>query len=103
MTQFEDLPRNVRVLLLAKLALEMNKYQCVNIYELAKKRHTDVTTYGVSSARCRGSHRAPFHVKQRKRTDRAGRNACLLSDWSRWESTPLVAKHGEPVAIFFHQ
>jgi len=41
MTRFEDLGGNVRALLLAKLALEINAGGCANLHELARKRHTD--------------------------------------------------------------
>ena len=40
MTQFEDLAKNVQTLILAKLAIELNKYQCGNLQELARHRRT---------------------------------------------------------------
>jgi hypothetical protein len=42
MTKFEDLANNVQALMLAKLAMEMNSYRCATLYELARKRQTDV-------------------------------------------------------------
>ena len=44
MNRFEDLPVNVRALLLGKLAIELERHRCVNLYELAKKWNTDITT-----------------------------------------------------------
>ena len=44
MTKFEDLPANVRVLLFAKLALELRTNRCANLYELANKQRTDMVS-----------------------------------------------------------
>jgi hypothetical protein len=41
MTRFEDLPGNVRALLLARLAIEMNAQKALSIYHLAKIREVD--------------------------------------------------------------
>lgn len=43
MTRFEDLPANVKALLLAKLAIELKTNRCANLYELAKRRNTSIT------------------------------------------------------------
>jgi hypothetical protein len=43
MTRFEDLPRNMQALILAKLAVEMDFHKSSNIHHLASKRATDVT------------------------------------------------------------
>jgi hypothetical protein len=42
MKKFEDLPENVRVLLLAKLAMELKTHRCTDIIELSEQHHTDV-------------------------------------------------------------
>lgn len=40
--KFEDLPRNVQALILAKLAVEMNAARAHSIYHLAKMQKRDV-------------------------------------------------------------
>lgn len=42
MVRFEDLPGNLRALILAKLAMEMSAQKASNIQLLAKMRGTDV-------------------------------------------------------------
>jgi hypothetical protein len=42
MTRFEDLPANVRALLLAKLAMELKANRCVNLCELAMRKNLDM-------------------------------------------------------------
>lgn len=42
MAKFEDLPENVRALILAKLATELAAHKSVNLYQLAKLRGTDL-------------------------------------------------------------
>jgi hypothetical protein len=42
MMRFEELPRNIRVLMLSKLVMEMNTLKSHNIHHLAKMRQTDV-------------------------------------------------------------
>ncbi len=44
MNKFEDLPANVRMLMLAKLAIVLRTHRCANLYELAKRQHIDVTS-----------------------------------------------------------
>ena len=44
MNRFEDLPINVKALLLAKLAIELTTHRCTNLHELARKHDTDITT-----------------------------------------------------------
>jgi len=44
MSKFEDLPENIRALILAKLAREMNAHRCATFGELANKKHSDVLT-----------------------------------------------------------
>jgi hypothetical protein len=53
MTKFEDLAHNVQALIMAKLAMEMKTYQSASLYDLASKRHTDLT--GVWRGICRAS------------------------------------------------
>ena len=43
MNRFEDLPPNVKALLLAKLAIVLKTNRCSSLYELAKRRKTDMT------------------------------------------------------------
>ncbi len=54
MTKFEDLPGNIRALMLAKLAMEMKAYHCANFYELATKRRTDTMNLWRSICRSAG-------------------------------------------------
>jgi hypothetical protein len=42
MTRFEELPPNVRALMLAKLAIELRTRKASSIYQLAQKRRTNV-------------------------------------------------------------
>ena len=42
MTKFEDLPKNVQTLMLAKLALELSIHRCANLFELAKRQRLNV-------------------------------------------------------------
>jgi hypothetical protein len=42
--KFEDLPANVRALLLARLAIEMKINRCTSLHQLAKRQQTDVAT-----------------------------------------------------------
>jgi hypothetical protein len=42
--RFEDLPANVRALLLARLAIELRINRCTSLYELAKRRNADMIT-----------------------------------------------------------
>lgn len=42
MAKFEDLPENVRALILAKLAAELAAYKSINLYQLAKMQRTDL-------------------------------------------------------------
>ena len=44
MNKFEDLPANVRALLLARLAIEIKINRCTSLHELAKRQQTDVAT-----------------------------------------------------------
>lgn len=44
MNKFEELPANVRALLLARLAMELMTNRCANLYELAKRQKTDMMT-----------------------------------------------------------
>jgi hypothetical protein len=44
MNRFEDLPANVRALLLAKLAIELKTNRCSSLYELARRQKTDMPT-----------------------------------------------------------
>lgn len=44
MNKFEDLPGNIRALMLSKLAIEMTMQKCVTIRDLAKMRHVDTLT-----------------------------------------------------------
>jgi len=44
MTRFEDLPANVRALLLARLALELRTNRCTSLHELAKKQRIDTAS-----------------------------------------------------------
>jgi hypothetical protein len=44
MNKFEDLPANVRALLLAKLAMELKANGCVNLCDLAMRKNIDMTT-----------------------------------------------------------
>jgi hypothetical protein len=44
MNRFEDLPANVRALLLARLAIELKTNRCSSLYELAKRHNTDMMT-----------------------------------------------------------
>ncbi len=44
MNRFEDLPANVRALLLARLAIELKIKRCVSLYDLAKRQNTDMVT-----------------------------------------------------------
>jgi len=41
MTKFEELPGNVRALILAKLAAELSAYKSADLYELAKLHRTN--------------------------------------------------------------
>lgn len=41
MAKFEELPGNVRALILAKLAAELAAHKSANLYQLAKLRRTD--------------------------------------------------------------
>lgn len=41
MAKFEDLPGNVRALILAKLAAELAAHKSANLYQLARLRRTD--------------------------------------------------------------
>jgi hypothetical protein len=43
MAKFEELPGNVRALILAKLAAELAAHKSVNLNELAKIQRTDAT------------------------------------------------------------
>ena len=43
MAKFEDLPGNVRALILAKLAAELAAHKSTNLHALAKIQRTDVT------------------------------------------------------------
>lgn len=43
MAKFEDLPENVRALILAKLAAELAAHKSVNLYQLAKLQGTGLT------------------------------------------------------------
>jgi hypothetical protein len=62
MSRFEDLPANVRALLLATLAIELNVNRCTNLFELARRRNTDLMTAwrGV----CRQSKQPPCTIPQ---------------------------------------
>ena len=42
MNRFEDLPVNVRALLLARLAIELKTNRCATLYELAKRQNTEL-------------------------------------------------------------
>ena len=42
MKKFESLPENVRVLLLAKLAMELKTHRCIDLAELSEQRRTDI-------------------------------------------------------------
>jgi len=42
MAKFEDLPDNVRALILAKLAAELAVHKSANLYELAKLQRTEM-------------------------------------------------------------
>jgi hypothetical protein len=44
MNKFEDLPANVKALLLARLAIELKINRCTSLYELAKRQNTDTMT-----------------------------------------------------------
>jgi hypothetical protein len=44
MTRFEDLPANVRALLLAKLAMELKASGCVNLCDLAMRKNVGMMT-----------------------------------------------------------
>lgn len=44
MNKFEELPPNVRALLLAKLTIVLNTNRCASLYELAKRQKTDMAT-----------------------------------------------------------
>jgi len=41
MTKFENLPENVRALILAKLAAELAAHKSVNLYQLARTQRTN--------------------------------------------------------------
>ena len=43
LVRFEDLPANVRALMLTKLAMELNIHRCANLQDLARKQRTDTT------------------------------------------------------------
>jgi hypothetical protein len=42
MKKFENLPGNVRVLLLARLAMELKTHRCTDLAALSEQRRTDV-------------------------------------------------------------
>jgi hypothetical protein len=60
MTKFEDLAANIQALILAKLAMDLNRHRCANLYELAKKQHTDLK--GAWRAICRTAGQAPCTI-----------------------------------------
>ena len=43
LVRFEDLPANVRALMLTKLAMELSIHRCANLQDLARKQRTDTT------------------------------------------------------------
>jgi hypothetical protein len=51
LVRFEDLPANVRALMLTKLAMELSIHRCANLQDLARKQRTDPT--GAWRAICR--------------------------------------------------
>jgi hypothetical protein len=57
MTRFEELPGNVRTLMLAKLAMEMRQLKAIDLCHLAVLRRVTMTElwYGI----CRKSHQPP--------------------------------------------
>jgi len=69
MKRFEDLPENVRALILAKLGVELAAHNSPNVYHLAKIHQTDVM--GVWREVCRKARQpvctippAVTHAKQ---------------------------------------
>ena len=42
MNRFEELPANVKALLFARLAIELRANRCANLYELAKRKNTEM-------------------------------------------------------------
>jgi len=51
LVRFEDLPANVRALMLTKLAMVLSVHRCANLQDLARKQRTDPT--GAWRAICR--------------------------------------------------
>jgi hypothetical protein len=60
MTKFEDLSGNIQALILAKLAMELNTRGSVSLYDLAKRRHTDLNGVWDRFAARRDSQCAQF-------------------------------------------
>lgn len=51
MNRFEDLPANIKALLLARLAMELKAHHCTSLLQLSMQHHTDVA--GVWRRICR--------------------------------------------------
>jgi hypothetical protein len=77
MTRFEELPGNVRTLMLAKLAIEMRQLNALDLHHLALLRRVSITAlwHGICrkassrSARCRSArcHRLNDDTRRHRR------------------------------------
>ena len=74
MTRFEDLPRNMQALILAKLAMEMDLHKSSSIRHLASKRATNVTGIWRDICRKAGQPTCTIPIEAMEHRGRAGGN-----------------------------